>query len=387
MLTRILDWRGSIAWADIVILGSNDLPMMEIERRCQERGVPLIGGGPESAKWENDRLHGMSIFKRVGIAIPPVREFTDYDTAIAYVESLGEPVYSKPCWPDADKALSCKTGVDEDPAFMLKRFKWQHQRPKGKFILQDAVKGIEFAVGGWFGPSGFATGWEENFEFKRLFSGDVGPNTGEMGTVMRLVSKSKLADKVLSPIADMLDRTGFCGNIDVGTIIDEYGDVYPLEFTVRCGWPSTNIEQDLYDGDFIEFLAGLAEGHPPRNARRMDEVAVGIVLALPPFPFPITDYDQVVGWPIYGITPSIEDRVHFAQAMIDKDRLMTAGDYVAICTGTGDTIQAARGQAYRTVDRLSLPATPYWRDDIGQRLARDLDRLQTHGFAKGMEYA
>jgi len=387
MLTRVPDWRASIAWADIVILGSNDLPMLEIERRCQDRGVPLIGGGPESAKWENDRLHGMSIFKKAGIPIPPVREFSDYDAAIAHVEREERPFYSKPCWPDADKALSCKTGVDADPAFMLKRFKRQYGRPKGKFILQEPIQGIEVGVGGWFGPDGFAPGWEENFEFKRLCSGDVGPNTGEMGSVLRLVSKSKLAERVLLPIEDMLERTGFCGNIDVGTIIDEDGEVHPLEFTVRCGWPSTNIEQDLYDGDLIEFLAGLAEGSPPKNARRMNEVAVGVVLALPPFPFPVTDYDQVVGWPIYGVVPSIEERVHFAEAMLDKGQLATAGDYVAICTGTGDTVQAARGQAYRTIERLQLPANPFWRIDIGQRLARDLPRLQERGFAKGLTYA
>lgn len=387
LVERAADWRSSIAWADLVILGSNDLPMREIERLCTARGVPWIGGTEQSARWENDRLHGMAIFKRAGIPIPPVREFTDYDQAIAFVEDAGEPMYCKPCWADADKALSCKTGVDRDPAFSLRALKRKFGRPKGTFIIQESIKGIEMGVGAWFGPGGFAPGFEENFEFKRLCSGDMGPNTGEMGSVLRLVEKSKLAARVLRPIEDFLHGIGYVGNIDVNTIVDDDGTPWPLEFTIRCGWPSTNIEQALYDGDFIEFLAGLAIGKPPKAARRMNEIAVGVVLALPPFPFRIADYDEVIGMPIYGVTPSIVDKVHLAETMADGKRLMTAGDYVLVSTGTGPTVVSARDEAYRVLSRLTVPNSPFYRNDVGNRLRSQLDTLQAHGYAADMRFA
>jgi len=387
LVTRVGDWRESIGWCDLAILGSNDLPMLEIQRRCTARGVPWIGGTPESAAWENDRLHGMAIFKRAGIAIPPVREFTDYDSAIAFIEKVGHPFYSKPCWPDADKALSCKSGVDEDPAYMLRQFKRRHGRPKGTFILQEPIKGVELGVGCWFGPAGFTGEWEENHEHKRLCAGDIGPNTGEMGTVMRFVSRSKLADKVLKPVEDMLSRTGFVGCMDCNTIIDEDGAAWPLEWTARCGWPACGIEQALVEGDFIEFLAGLAEGRPPKHAHRMNEVAVGIVLALPPFPGPVADYEQVVGIPIHGITPALLPRLHFAEVKQGKDALETAGDYVLIASGTGETVVEARGKALRAIERLSIPASPFYRQDIGTRLRGEIDKLNAHGYAMGLRYA
>ncbi len=387
LVERVADWRESVAWADLVILGSNDLPMMEIERRCSARGVPWIGGGPESARWENDRLHGMAIFKKAGIPIPAVREFTDYDAAIAHVEKAGHPFYSKPCWPDADKALSCKTGVDPDPSFMLRQFKRRYGRPKGTFILQEPVKGVEMGVGCWFGPDGFTGEWEENFEFKRLCTGDLGPNTGEMGSVMRFVSRSKLADKVLRPVEDMLHRTGFVGNLDCNTIIDDEGAIWPLEWTVRCGWPSTNIEQALVEGDFVEFLAGLAEGSPQRRAHRLNEVAVGVVLALPPFPGPVNDYEQVIGIPIHGVTDALMPRLHFAEVMQGKAAPETAGDYVLVASGTGDTVVEARTKALRAIERLTIPASPFYRNDIGTRLRREIDELNRHGFATGMRYS
>jgi len=119
----------------------------------------------------------------------------------------------------------------------------------------------------------------------------------------------------------------------------------------------------------------------------MNEVAVGVVLSLPPYPHGHEKTEEVVGVPVWGVTPSIEARVHFASAMADKDQLATAGSYVAICTGTGETVQQARAAAYRVVDRVEMPITPQYRIDIGQRLSRQLEKLQAHGFARGLTYA
>ncbi len=178
---------------------------------------------------------------------------------------------------------------------------------------------------------------------------------------------------------------GYVGNVDVNCIVDEDGTPWPLEWTMRLGWPAFNIECALH-ADPVEFLAGLAAGKPP-NTRRLNEVAVGVVLAIPPYPYGHEKPDETVGVPIWGVAPSLEERVHFAEAMMDKGQLATAGSYVAICTGTGDTVQAARASAYHTIERVQLPANPFWRVDIGQRLSRQIGQLQEHGFATGLRYA
>jgi phosphoribosylamine-glycine ligase len=72
---------------------------------------------------------------------------------------------------------------------------------------------------------------------------------------------------------------------------------------------------------------------------------------------------------------------------MEKGELATAGDYVCVATGVGPTVQAARAATYRVADRLQFPIKAQWRIDIGQRLARDIPRLQEYGFAKGLEYA
>jgi phosphoribosylamine--glycine ligase len=386
LLERVPDWHGSMDWADLVLLEANGFAMREMDS-WRRRGCLIIGGNDESASWELDRSKGMEVFRRAGIPVPPYREFSDYDQAIRHVERHGEVMYSKPCSDTADKALSAKTGIDEDPSWQLRKWKRKHGRPPSPFLLQDAVKGIEFAVGAWFGPAGFADGWEENFEEKKLMAGGQGPNCGEMGTVLRYTGRSKLADAVLAPLEEQLAAISYCGNVDVNCIVDEDGSAWPLEFTMRFGWPAWNIETALLDCDPIEFLAAVACGDDTRGAHRMGQAAVGVVMALPPFPNPPRDYEEVIGVPLYGLTEELCEHFHPAEMQAGEDTMLcSAGDYLGIATGTGATVREAARGAYGVLRKLSMPASPFHRIDIGQRLRKELPKLQEHGFAQGLEY-
>jgi phosphoribosylamine--glycine ligase len=393
----VSDWRASRRWADLVLLGSNGTNMLEFDS-WQREGIPIIGAGSEAVKWELDRMVGMQAFKRAGIPVPPFRQCATLDEAIAYAAKRDEGLAVKPNGDVSDKSLSFVAKTGKEMVWRLQRWKREGKRFPSGLILQDRIEGVEVAVGAWIGPGGFADGFEENFEEKRLFAGGIGPNCGEAGTVMRLVKGSKLASKVLQPLEDRLVSLGYIGNVDVNCILDDDGTPWPLEFTVRFGYPAINIELALHDGDPIEFLAGVAEGKPPKT-RRMDEIAVGVVMALPPFPYGFEKADDVVGVPIWGCVPSIEDSLHWCNVMMGEapeveggiisktPQLCTAASYVAVATGVGDSVVDARSKAYRVINRLTVPASPFWRIDVGQRLRRELDELQRHGYAAGMRYA
>jgi phosphoribosylamine---glycine ligase len=386
------DWRKWARWADLVVALQNDLYMVELERLRAE-GCRVIGGSPTSAAWESDRGLGMKVFSKAGIPVPAYREFSDYQSAIAYVKRQDAAFVSKPSGHCDDKALSYVAKSPHDLVYMLERWQKAGKRAGLEFILQEKIEGIEFAVGAWFGPSGFAPGREENFEHKKLMPGDKGPNTGEMGTVMRYVRNSKLARQVLDPLEPFLAEIGYVGNIDVNCIIDADGHAWPLEFTTRCGWPAYNIEIALFAVDPIEFLAGLADGRPPRAAHRYEKTAVGIVLAIPDFPYSHATRKEVIGVPVYGLTPELLEHIHPCEMMmgeaphsvggriVTEPCLVTAGDYVLVATGLGDGVREARRACYRVIENISLPASPFWRDDIGERVMKEIPKLQAHGFA------
>lgn len=385
LVERVSDWRPSMRWADLVLLGSHRY-LDELDRWAAE-GVPIIGAGAKAAQWELDRLAGMAAFKAAGIPVPPFRHVSSLAEAAAYVKDRDEGMAVKPSGDVTDKSLSFVAKTAKEMLWRLDRWKREGKSFPQGLILQDRIEGVEMAVGAWIGPGGFAEGWEENFEEKRLFAGGIGPNCGEAGTVMRLVGRSKLADRVLKPLEDRIVSLGYVGNVDVNCIVDVDGTPWPLEFTMRFGYPAINIELSLHSGDPVEFLAGVASGKPPKT-RALDEVAVGVVLALPPYPFGHEKTEEVVGVPVWGVTAGIEDALHPVMVQIDRnDQLATAGSYVLVSTGTGKTVVEARRGAYRVMDRLTVPASPFWRNDIGGRLRAQLPKVREHGYALGLAYA
>ena len=384
------DWRKWMRWANLVILADNTKYLREVDAWRKNHGIKVVGATQEAAAWELNRTLGQSVFKKAGISVPPFREFTDYDAAISFVKREGRRFVSKPCGDEPDKSLSYCSKSPEDLVYMLMRWK-KAQKLKGKFILQEFVPGVEMAVGAWFGPHGFNEGWCENWEEKNLMAGGTGPATGEMGTILRYVKRSKLADKVLKPLESALDDLGYVGYVDVNCIIDEEGNPWPLEFTMRMGWPTFNIQQALHKGDCVEWLANLSDGRDSRPLL-LNKIACGVVLAIPPFPYSQEVKKEVVGIPVYGLDKVME-RVHPCEMMMatapqDVDgkvvvtpSLVTAGAYVLVATGVGDTVRRARSQAYRTLDTLKVPASPFWRPDIGIRLKKQLPLLQAKGYA------
>src|SRR5439155_4770184 len=71
-----------------------------------------------------------------------------------------------------------------DVVRMLETYKRVWSSKIKVFQLQKKVAGVEVGVGAFFNGKRFITPVNINFEHKKLFPGEVGPSTGEMGTVM-----------------------------------------------------------------------------------------------------------------------------------------------------------------------------------------------------------
>jgi phosphoribosylamine--glycine ligase len=397
MVEIVEDFKEWLRWADLIFLCDNTKYLRDIDSFRKEADVAcIIGPSQDASEWELDREKGMAVLMEAGVQTPPYECFDDYDEAIEYVKKHDKRFVSKPSG-DADKRLSYCAKTPEDMVFMLERWK-KAGTLKAPFILQEFIDGCEMAIGGWFGPSGWSTGWCENFEFKKLMNNDLGVATGEQGTVLRYVRNSKLARRVLEPVTDALERLNYVGYVDINCIIDDKGIPWPLEFTMRPGWPTFNIQQALHQGDSAQWLHDLANGIDPRNWI-LDRVAVGVVLSVPDYPYSHLTRKEVVGVPIYGITDSLWDHLHLCECMWGEapakkngkmatvELPVTAGDYVLVMSGVSETIKAAADTVYQRLKTLTVPNSPMYRTDIGRRLRKELPTLQGMGYATGLKYS
>jgi phosphoribosylamine--glycine ligase len=393
IIPRVEEWKSSMKWADLIFLTDNVVYLKDLES-YRKAGYPIVGPSFEAAKWELDREVGQEVFKKAGINVMDSTEFTDYDTAIKHVLKTMDRYVSKPSG-DADKALSYVSKSPADMIFMLEYWK-KAGKNKAPFILQKFNPGIEMAVGGWFGPGGWSKWFCENFEHKKLMPGDSGCNTGEQGTCLRYVKNSKLAEEVLKPITSFLHKIGYVGYLDVAVIIDKNGVPWPLEFTCRPGWPCFVIQTALHTGDPAQWLLDLFNGKDTLEVN--DEIATGVVVSIPPYPYPIKDLKQVCGFPIYGIDSMLTEDIKLCEVMkgvaplevdgkiIKSEMYVTAGNYVLVACGTDYTVEGSAKRAYRAIKKCEIPNSPGFRDDIGERLKKQLPDLQDLGYAESWAY-
>lgn len=394
LVDRVREWRPAVEWADLIVpCGNCDYPK-GFEEVFGE-GLPIFGANPRAAELELDRGLGQKVLKECGIETLPYQVVSSPEEGIRLIAETDKAYVMKPWGGDANKAMTCVASSPEDAIYILE--KWDKEGLfKGELMLQEKAEGVEIGVSAFFGPGGWNRAIEESFEHKKLMVGELGPNTGEMGTVIRHVNKSLLFDKILEPLTDHLHYLRYVGDCSVNCIVDRKGTPWPLEFTMRLGWPDFCIRQALIQGDPVEWMLDLLYGRD--TLRVSSEIAVGVLIAHGDFPREDDPPKEWGGFPIRGIDEETYSNVHYQQVadgefpMLVEGRvkrakgLVTAGQYVMVVTGTGETVSEAQKAAYRVVEKVRWPSAVMYRTDIADRLRGELPELHEHGYAVGMEY-
>lgn len=398
LITRVPAWEPHMQWADFIFCTDNTFYVSQLEN-YRMKGYPIFGPNIDANNWEQKRDVGAAVHERVGVKTIPSKKFsnTDYDAAIKYVIETNGRYVSKPIG-DGDKALSYVSKSPADLVFMLQKWK-KTKAHKGDFILQEFRPGIEMAVGGWFGLGGFSKYWCENWEFKKLMNDDLGVATGEQGTILRYTETSKLAEAVLAPLEGLLHGLGYTGYIDVNCIITDDGTPWPLEFTMRPGWPLFQIQQALHQGDPVEWMLAMVKGE--NTFKPSKAIACGVVISMPDYPYSRLTKAECSGYPLFGLTyEDVLDDIHLSEVQLGKapdnvdgevklnvSMFVTSGDYICTVSGTGKTVKEAAEKAYKTIKKkVEIPNSIMYRTDIGNRLEEALPKLHKMGYCLDLEY-
>lgn len=396
-LKTVDDWRAHMGWArDGLILTTGNYKFMDELDRYRDLGFKIFSPTKRSAELEIKRGVGMKAMQAVGIDVPPYETFDTLEAAEAFARKSDRCWVFKTMGDEDDKSLSF---VSSDPAEMVGWIRQKIARGmklRGPCMLQEKIDMLaELGVSGWFGPDGFLPGkWQRCFEHKKLMVGEKGPATGEMGTVCQYAETDKMADEILKPMEGILKVLGHRGDFAVGAGVDTKGRTWPFEWTARCGWPAWWIQTASHKGDPAQWMRDLLDGKD--TLKVSNDVAIGVVMGIPRFPYQCSSPELVEGNPIQ-IDPAEEDNIHPAAMMIGKGPVMekgkiverpsyqTSGEYVMCVTGLGKTVQKARERVYKSVSAVKMP-NAIFRLDIGERLDECLTKLHGFGYCEGMEF-
>ena len=382
-VTKANDWGKWIDWADIIVF-DDTLGQGKLADKLRKKGKLVIGGTEYTDRLEDDRSFGQEELKKHGVTILPYQEFTSFDEAIEYVRSNPNRYVIKPCGEVLKSLLF--VGEEEDGSDVIRVLTsyshvWQDQIKL--FQLQKKViSGIEVAVGAFFNGNEFLEPISVNFEHKKLFPGELGVPTGEMGTSMFWSKPNRIFNATLKKMKAKLREENYVGYIDVNCIVNHNG-IYPLEFTSRFGYPTISIQMDGIINPIGEFLYNLASGEK-FNFRTKIGFQIGARVVVPPFPFKDKKaFDSYSKNATVVFKKAQYDGVHIEDIkLLNNEWTITGNTGVAlIVTGTGQTMKQAQQQLYNRIKNIMIP-NMYYRTDIGNRWFDDSDKLHTWGYLR-----
>ena len=378
---KITSWEDQIDWADLIVF--DDIGFGRTAEKLRAEGRKVRGGSTYTDRLENEREFGQQELAKAGVSVLPNWNFSDFEEAIKFVQGTPGRYVIKPSGRAQNEKELLFVGQEadgNDVINVLAHYKKTWSNKIKIFQIQQFSSGVEVAVGAFFNGKEFASPVNINFEHKRLFPGNIGPSTGEMGTLMFWSQSNSISKLTLEKMKPALAASGYVGYIDVNCIANGTG-IYPLEFTSRFGYPTISIHMEGVTSKWGRFLHSLAKGENVElNTKKGFQV--GVVIAVPPFPFnddrTFRKFSEEAT--ILFKTQNL-DGIHLGEDKMEGNDWRIAGrsGYSLVVTGSGSTTEEARAQAYRRVANIMIP-NMFYRTDIGGRWVRDSDLLLSYGY-------
>jgi phosphoribosylamine--glycine ligase len=371
-------------WADIVVF-DDTLGQGEKAQQVRAMGKKVVGGTAYTDRLEDDRSFGQEELKKAGVNIIPYKEFDSFDEAVEHVTQNPARYVIKPSGEAQNVKRRLFVGEEDDGGDvirMLEAYKKAFADEIKVFQLQRRVTGVEVAVGAFYNGKQFVHPINVNFEHKKLFPGNLGPPTGEMGTSMFWSMPNQLFNQTLQKMEPKLAEEGYVGYIDVNCIVNGNG-IYPLEFTSRFGYPTISIQQAGMMTPIGQFFWDIAGGNDPK-LRVKSGFQIGVRIVVPPFPFDDKEtFDSFSknGAIVFKKPPA--DEFHIEDVKLVNGQWVVAGTsgVILIVVGQGQTMKQAQAQVYSRIKNVLIP-NMYYRTDIGDRWDEDSDRLHSWGILR-----
>ncbi|MDD5750168.1 MAG: phosphoribosylglycinamide synthetase C domain-containing protein [Candidatus Pacebacteria bacterium] len=374
MVEKTDDWKKELEWVgkDGLIV-FDDVGYGKIQDDLRKDGYNVFGGCEEGDRLEKDREFGEKIFRDYGIKTLDTFNFDSIKSAVSYIKS------HKGAWVvkqnGHESAFNYVGMMDDgsDSISMLESYD-KHLGEDMLISLQKKVYGIEIGVARYFNGKDWVGPVEINIEHKALFNGGIGPQTGEMGTIIWYENneENRLFQATLAKLKPFLEKINFKGDIDINCIVNRK-DFYPLEATARLGCPSAHLQAEIHSSPWKDFLMAVAKGDK-YNLKYKKGHGIVVSVSIPPFPYKaISDKFYSKDAKILfkkKLSDKERRRIHFEEVSLKeeggKKHYFIAGNngYIIYITGFGNTVQKARKQAYELIDEIVIPKM-FYRTDIG----------------------
>lgn len=356
---------------DLTVVGPERPLIIGIVDHFRSRGLSIYGPTAAAARLEGSKSFTNELVARAGVVGKRFAVFTKAEEARRYVREQGAPIVVKADGEAAGKGVIVAETEEEAIEGIRRCMVAREFGAAGdRVVIEECLVGQECSIK-VFTDGKTVVPMVPAQDYKRIYDGDEGPNTGGMGCYSPVPAVTPeifehVIEQIIRPtIAQMAaEGTPYRGTLYAGIILTDDGPRL-LEYNARFGDPETQVVLPRLESDLVEVLLATVEGrlHEVEVAWRED-CAVCVVCASGGYP---GRYEK--GKEITGLQDAEADEnvivFHAGTKRLGR-RYLTDGGRVLGVTALGADCAEARDRAYRAVGTIDFDGM-YFRTDIAER--------------------
>ncbi len=355
---------------DLVVVGPEVPLALGIVDHFENLGIPIFGPTKAAAQIESSKVFARNLMEKYGIPCPKGVTFSSYPQAQGYLERQQPPIVVKADGLAAGKGTIIADSMGEANKALSDIMEAKIFGPAGdKVIIDQYVTGPEvsflaFTDGETISPM------VPVCDYKKIWDGDQGLNTGGMGSYsppgfFSAQMTERAINSILLPTVRAMANEGmpYKGVLYAGLMLVD-GEPLALEFNARFGDPETQTSLPLLKTDLVDILLAVIQGNLEQSTIEWSpEACVGVVMASAGYPG-----SYKTGFPIKGLDNVDRDVLvfHAGTKLGDNGIIYTDGGRILTVVGTGKDMAEARNKVYRNLPDIYFEGCHY-RKDIALR--------------------
>jgi len=352
---------------DLIVVGPDNPLALGIVDLFQKHGLKIWGVNQKAAQFESSKVFSQKFMEKYGIPTAAAGTFSDVAAAKKFCASLdGKCVVKADGLALGKGVLICTNQAEAEKAVDEIMVSKAFGAAGANVVIQEFLEGIEVSLHALCDGQ-TAKIFPTSQDHKRALDGDLGLNTGGMGTYSPtpFLTDAQLADtarQVLEPfmrgcVAEGIDYRGI---LYPGVMLTKNGPKI-LEFNARFGDPETQVYLTRLENDLVELLEASASGTLAKHELKWKpEASVCVVMASGDYPG-----SYAKGKPILGLAEAAKlpnTKVFHSGTTLKDGQIVTNGGRVLGVTALGKDLKSAQAAAYAAVEKIHFDGAHFRRD-------------------------
>lgn len=329
--------------------------------------IPIFGSTKKATEIESSKVFAKELMQKYGIPCAQSTSFSTYAEAKEYIQRQTPPIVVKADGLAAGKGV---TVADSIPQALDALATFMESRAFGaageKVVIEQCLSGKEMSAFA-FTDATTVIPMVAACDYKRIYDGDQGPNTGGMGSyspphfITPTLAKT-VKESIMEPAVKAMEKEKkpYKGVLYGGLMITTDGPKV-LEFNARFGDPEAQVTLPLLKTDLVDIFLAVINGNLYQiDVEWSEDACVGVVMASAGYPG-----SYQTGLPISGLDNLDGDILVFhAGTKIGSEpgQVLTNGGRVLTVVASGRTLTEAREKVYNNISQIRFEGCHYRKD-------------------------